>query len=136
MKTSEILQECEIIFLLGANEIDINKLNLKAFIVYIGHHGDRIAEIADVILPATAFTGKNSTYVNLEGTVQNTQAAITPLGQSKIDWQIILELAGLCGIALKYSDLLGIRKRMAEINHVFKGVKHFKHSIMPSRALK
>jgi NADH-quinone oxidoreductase subunit G len=120
MDTAQILQKCEIIILLGADEIDLKKINPKAFIVYIGHHGDKVAEIADIILPAPAFTEKNSTYVNLEGRVQNTYATIDPLGEAKIDWEIILELAKLTGIELPYSNLNEIRDIMCKTNSVFK----------------
>jgi NADH-quinone oxidoreductase subunit G len=120
MDTAQILQKCEIIILLGADEIDLKKINPKAFIVYIGHHGDKVAEIADIILPAPAFTEKNSTYVNLEGRVQNTYATIDPLGEAKIDWEIILELAKLTDIELPYSNLNEIRCIMRNTNPVFK----------------
>ncbi len=120
MDTAQILQKCEIIILLGADEIDLKKINPKAFIVYIGHHGDKVAEMADIILPAPAFTEKNSTYVNLEGRVQNTYATIDPLGEAKIDWEIILELAKLTGIELSYSNLNEIRDIMCKTNSVFK----------------
>jgi NADH-quinone oxidoreductase subunit G len=120
MDTAQILQKCEIIILLGADEIDLKRINPKAYIVYIGHHGDKVAEIADIILPAPAFTEKNSTYVNLEGRVQNTYATIDPLGEAKIDWEIILELAKLTGIELSYSNLNEIRDIMCKTNSVFK----------------
>lgn len=120
MDTEQILQKCEIIILLGADEIDLKKINPKAYIVYIGHHGDKVAEIADIILPAPAFTEKNSTYVNLEGRVQNTYATIDPLGEAKIDWEIILELAKLTDIELPYSNLNEIRDIMRKTNSVFK----------------
>jgi NADH-quinone oxidoreductase subunit G len=106
--------------LLGADEIDLKKVNPKAFIVYIGHHGDKAAEIADVVLPAPAFTEKNSTYVNLEGRVQNTYSAIDPLGEAQIDWKIILDLAKLTGVKLPYSKLSEIRDTMSKTNPVFK----------------
>jgi NADH-quinone oxidoreductase subunit G len=120
MDTNQILQKCEIIILLGADEIDLKKINPKAVIVYIGHHGDKAAEIADVVLPAPAFTEKNSTYVNLEGRVQNTYSAIDPLGEAQIDWKIILDLAKLTGVKLPYSKLSEIRDTMSKTNPVFK----------------
>jgi NADH-quinone oxidoreductase subunit G len=120
MNTKEILKKCEVIFSLGADEIDVSDLNPKAFMVYIGHHGDKMAEMADIILPAASFAEKNATYVNLEGRVQNTWAAIDPLGQAKVDWEIILYLAKLSGIVLPYSNLTEIRSRMAKVNSVFK----------------
>jgi len=123
MDTNQILQKCEIIILLGADEIDLKKLNPKAFIVYIGHHGDKVAEIADIILPAPAFTEKNSIYVNLEGRVQNTYSTIDPLGEAKIDWKIILDLAKLTGVELPYSKLSEIRDMMSKSNPIFKNTE-------------
>lgn len=38
-----------------------------------GHHGDRGAARADVVLPATAYTEKYATYVNFEGRPQSTK---------------------------------------------------------------
>ena len=38
-----------------------------------GHHGDRGALRADVILPGGAYTEKNGTYVNFEGRPQRTR---------------------------------------------------------------
>ena len=42
--------EIEVVFLLGADEIDADRLG-EAFVIYQGHHGDRGAARADVILP-------------------------------------------------------------------------------------
>ena len=56
-------------FLLGADEIDTTALG-STFVVYIGHHGDKGAHRADVVLPAAAYTEKDGTYVNTEGRVQ------------------------------------------------------------------
>jgi NADH-quinone oxidoreductase subunit G len=122
LNTNEILQKCEIIFLLGSDEIDMKSINSKAFLIYIGHHGDKAAKIADVILPAAAFTEKNATYVNLEGRVQNSWAAVDPVGHAKVDWQIILDLASVSGITLPYSNLTQIRSKMVSINPIFKNI--------------
>ena len=46
----------DVVFLLGADEIDIAP---GAFVVYIGTHGDRGAHRADVILPGAAYTEKS-----------------------------------------------------------------------------
>jgi NADH-quinone oxidoreductase subunit G len=59
----------DVLFLLGADEIDMSALG-KAFVVYIGTHGDAGAHRADVILPGAAYTEKSGTYVNTEGRVQ------------------------------------------------------------------
>ena len=54
-----------------------------------GHHGDKGAEIADLILPGAAYTEKQATYVNMEGRAQQTVAALTPPGMARNDWKII-----------------------------------------------
>ena len=43
-----------------------------------GHHGDRGAIRADVVLPGGAYTEKSGTYVNFEGRTQITRVR-TPL---------------------------------------------------------
>ena len=40
-----------------------------------GHHGDRGAARANVVLPGTAYTEKSATYVNFEGRAQRTKVA-------------------------------------------------------------
>ena len=63
------------------------------FIIYQGSHGDKGAEIADIILPGAAYTEQNGYFTNLEGKVQKAFKASYPPGESKEDWQIINELA-------------------------------------------
>ena len=68
-----------------------NKKN--EFIIYLGSHGDRGAEIADIILPGSAYTEQSGHYTNLEGKIQKGYKASYPPGEAKEDWQIINELA-------------------------------------------
>src|SRR5690606_32496920 len=51
----------DVLFLLGADEIDMNR-TAGSFVVYIGTHGDAGAHRADVILPGAAYTEKAGTY--------------------------------------------------------------------------
>jgi len=70
----------ELVFLLGADEIEIAP---GAFVVYIGTHGDRGAHRADVILPGAAYPEKSATYVNTEGRVQMATRASFPPGDAR-----------------------------------------------------
>ena len=74
------------LYLLGSDNIEFKKNN--EFIVYQGSHGDKGAEIADVILPSAAFTEQNGLYSNLEGRVQECKKASYPIGDSLEDWKI------------------------------------------------
>ena len=80
---------------MGADEMKINRdeLGKDVFIVYQGHHGDKGAEMADVILPGAAYTEKSGTYLNTEGRAQKAQYVVAPPGKSREDWQILRALS-------------------------------------------
>lgn len=113
--------EIEIVYLLGADEIDTAKLG-NAFVIYQGHHGDRGAHRANVILPGSAYTEKSGTYVNTEGRVQQTRLAVFPPGEAREDWKILRALSEVMGKKLPYDTLAQVRRRLAEVNPVFAAV--------------
>ena len=76
----------KLLYLLGSDNLDIKKNN--EFIIYQGSHGDRGAEIADLVLPSAAFTEQNGLYENLEGRVQECKKASYPIGEALEDWKI------------------------------------------------
>jgi len=106
----------KIVWLLGADEIDPASIPRDAFVIYQGHHGDKGAEIADVILPGAAYTEKSATYVNTEGRVQTTRAATSLPGASRPDWKIVRAASEFLGVPLPYDDLAALRERMTEIS--------------------
>ncbi|MBT92114.1 MAG: NADH-quinone oxidoreductase subunit G [Candidatus Pelagibacter sp.] len=83
----------DILFLFGQDNLSLKKKN--EFIIYIGSHGDKGAEMADVILPGTAYTEQDGYYTNLEGKIQKAYKASYPPGEAKEDWEIINELSEL-----------------------------------------
>ncbi len=110
--------EIEVVYLLGADEIETDRFG-KAFVIYQGHHGDRGAHRADVILPGAAYTEKNATYVNTEGRVQQARLATFPLGEAREDWKILRALSAELGQTLPYDTLGQLRQRMVALNPVF-----------------
>jgi len=117
--------EIELVYLLGADEIDMDRL-AKAFVVYQGHHGDAGAHHADVVLPGAAYTEKNGTYVNTEGRVQLGRLAGFPPGDAREDWTIIRALSAQVGEALPYDNLGQLRQKLIEANPVFATVDQVK----------
>ena len=69
--------------------------------VFAGHHGERGAEIADVILPGVLYTEKQGTYVNTEGRTQQTLNAVSPPGYARVDWKIIRALSEVSRVRSK-----------------------------------
>jgi NADH-quinone oxidoreductase subunit G len=92
----------DIVFLLGQDNLNFNKKN--EFIIYQGSHGDKGAEIADIILPGAAYTEQSGHYTNLEGRIQKAHKASYPPGVAKEDWQILNELAELMNNRKLFND--------------------------------
>ena len=96
----------DLLFNLGADEIDINP---GAFVVYIGTHGDRGAHRADVILPSAAYTEMSGLYVNTEGRVQRSDRASFPPGEAREGWAILRALSDALGKTLPFDSLGALR---------------------------
>ena len=111
----------EVVYLLGADEIDMKRLG-KAFVIYQGHHGDAGAARADVILPGAAYTEKDGTYVNTEGRVQRAQRATFPLGDAREDWTILRALSERLGRKLPFDNLDALQAQMTKACPTLSGV--------------
>tara|TARA_B100000579_G_scaffold44080_1_gene30737 strand:- start:900 stop:2930 length:2031 start_codon:yes stop_codon:yes gene_type:complete len=94
-KTIELIKNnlFEILFLVGQDNLNFDKKN--KFIIYIGSHGDKGAEIADVVLPGSTYTEQEGYFTNLEGKIQKAYKASYPPGDAKEDWLIFNELSAL-----------------------------------------
>ncbi|WOE73924.1 NADH-quinone oxidoreductase subunit NuoG [Alterisphingorhabdus coralli] len=98
-------------FLLGADEVDFTAFE-DSFKVFIGHHGDKGAHAADIILPAAAYPEKNGTYVNLEGRVQFSDKAVFAPGDAREDWSILRALSDVLGHTLPFNSFAECRAAM------------------------
>lgn len=108
------------VYLLNADDWDDTEVPSSAFVVYQGHHGDKGAARADVVLPGAAYTEKAATYVNFEGRPQSTKAAAPLVGDAREDWKILralseVVLSGEGGEGLGYNSKADVERRMAEI---------------------
>lgn len=118
----------KVLYLLGADEIPMQSLG-NVFVIYQGHHGDAGAHRADVVLPGAAYTEKSAFYVNTEGRVQETTAAIQPLGEAKEDWKIIRGLSEVLGHKLPYNTREQIVEDLKKCYKTFT----VKNKVVPAR---
>jgi NADH-quinone oxidoreductase subunit G len=105
--------EIKLVYLLDADEFDMSQLG-HAFVVYQGHHGDKGASRADLILPATAYTERDGIYVNTEGRPQYSRSALAALLHAKDNTQIFIDIAKSMNLQLPFSHPSQVRSKMLE----------------------
>ncbi|WP_298466675.1 NADH-quinone oxidoreductase subunit NuoG [uncultured Erythrobacter sp.] len=101
----------KVVLSLGADEMDYEPFadSLK---VYIGHHGDKGAHMADIILPAASYAEKDGTYVNTEGRVQFAEKAVFAPGDAREDWTILRALADALGVNVGFDSFGELQSAM------------------------
>ena len=101
----------ELVLLLGADETSSDRFE-DAFKVYIGHHGDKGARMADLVLPGASYAEKHGTYVNTEGRVQWAERAVFAPGEAREDWSILRAVSELLGAKLPFDNYNQLRAAM------------------------
>ena len=109
----------DIVYLMGQDNLNFEKKD--EFIIYQGSHGDKGAEIADIILPGSAYTEQDGYFTNLEGKIQKAYKASYPPGDAKEDWQIINELAELMNNRKLFNDKEELESSMLNYINLQKG---------------
>jgi NADH-quinone oxidoreductase subunit G len=102
--------EFKLVYLLGADNINFDKED--KFIVYQGSHGDKGAELADIILPGAAYTEKDGSFVNLEGKLQNAYKASYPPGDAREDWIILKDIANMMKKPLEFTNVKQLKENI------------------------
>jgi len=85
-------------------------------------------EIADVVLPARAFTEREGTLTSGERRVQRFYSAVPPTGESKPDFAITSQLARHMGIVLEGTSLSAVFDILADSVKSFEGLNYAKVS--------
>ncbi len=72
------------------------------------------AKLATVVLPGTSPAEKDGTTINFEGKIRGFRKAITPPGESRPDWEILLEISSRIGRPLPFSSFEDIVEEMED----------------------
>lgn len=134
---SEIMDEAadgdiRFMYIMGENPMvsdpDINHvthaLESVDFLVVQDIFMTETAEKADVILPASSFAEKDGTFSNTERRVQRVRKAIEPIGDSKPDWQILMDIMNYLGYDKKYFDPSEIMDEIAQVTPSYGGISY------------
>jgi predicted molibdopterin-dependent oxidoreductase YjgC len=94
------------------------------FMVYQDLFLTETARYAHVVLPAASFAEKEGTFTNTERRVRLLRKAIQPIGSSKADWEIFLELSNAFGLKTNFKNPAEIYDEMASLTYYFRGISH------------
>jgi NADH-quinone oxidoreductase subunit G len=72
-----------------------------------------LAEAADYVLPGATYVEKEASYTNDKGRLQGTARAIAPPGDAMEDWQVVVELGRVMGVAVDYPTSAAVRAGIA-----------------------
>ena len=82
------------------------------------------AELADIVLPAASFAEKDGTFSNTERRVQRVRKAIEPIGDSKPDWIILMDIMNNLGYKKKYSHPSEIMEEIRSLTPQYAGISY------------
>lgn len=135
LTVSEMLHEADegnvkFMYIMGENPMvsdpDINhvrkSLNNLDFLVVQDIFLTETCELADVILPAASFAEKDGTFSNTERRIQRVRKAINPIGDSKPDWKILMDIMNLLGYKDKYFEPSEIMDEIASLTPSYGGI--------------
>ncbi|KAI3665145.1 hypothetical protein L6452_43766 [Arctium lappa] len=114
-ESDNAIESAKFVYLMGADDVNLDKLPKDAFVVYQGHHGDNGVYHANVILPSAVFSEKEGIYENTEGCAQQTVPAVPTVGDAREDWKIIRALSEVSGVRLPYDTIRAVRSRIRTV---------------------
>ena len=110
----------DLVQLLGEEKVREVREKVGLF-VFSGTNENLTVPFAHWVLPSAAYVEKDGTFVNCHGRVQRIGRAFPPLGDSREDWRILLELAGKLDLPLDWRDPQEIFLALAEAAPPFAG---------------
>ena len=94
--------------------------------VFSGTNKNLTVPLAHWVLPSAAYPEKDGTFVNCHGRVQRIGHTFPPLGESKEDWRILLELSKKLGLVIDCRTPREIFQQIALSIKPFQGLSYEK----------
>ena len=113
----------DLVELFGAEKVRELSERVGLF-VFSGTNENATVPLAHWVLPSAAYVEKDGTFVNCHGRVQRIGKAFPPLEDSREDWRILLDLAGLLGLTFDWSEPREIFLGLAEAEPPFAGLSY------------
>ncbi|MCR5358023.1 MAG: formate dehydrogenase subunit alpha [Lachnospiraceae bacterium] len=84
----------------------------------------KTAEYADVILPGVSYAEKEGTFTNTERRVQRIRKAVEPIGEARLDTDILTDLMNAMGYPQERLTAAQIMDEVASVTPSFHGISH------------
>ncbi len=132
MTQSALKKELRGLYIFGENPVVsdpdshhlIQALKALDFLVVQDIFLTETAQLADVVLPGASFAEKEGTFTNTERRVQRVRQAIIPLGESRPDWQILVDLATRMGLPMSYENPEAIFEEVRSLTPSYAGITY------------
>lgn len=132
MLFSEAGEQIKGMYIVGANpavsapslESVKKRLERLDFLVVQDLFLTKTAWSADVVFPACSFAEKDGTFTSTERKVQRIRRAVSPVGESMADWQIVRDLSNLMGFEMNYSSPEKIFNEMRRLTPQYQGISY------------
>ncbi len=126
-----VSKKIKALYVMGENPIvnypngkKVNDAFKKAeFVVVQDSFLTETAQLADVVLPSSTFVEMGGTFTNMGMTIQRLRKAISPVGDSKPDWQIVNDIARTMGHSYSYTTSRQIVAEVESSIHMYKGIE-------------
>jgi len=82
------------------------------------------ARYADVVLAGASFAEKDGTFVNTERRIQLAEQALTPPGEARPDWQILVELSNRVGLPTPFASPEAVMEEIRRVAPSWAGVSY------------
>ena len=82
------------------------------------------AELADVVLPACTFAEKDGTFTSTDRRVQRVRAAVKPLGESRVDYEILADVMTRLGYPTHYENAAAVMDEIASVTPQYAGIDY------------
>lgn len=101
-----------------------NGLHQLEFLVVQDLFMTHIGSYAQVILPGASFAEKDGTFTNMERRVQRVRKAISPINDSRPDWNILCDLSTKMGYPMNYQNPAEIMEEIAFLVPFYAGINY------------
>ena len=94
------------------------------FLVVQDLYMNETADMADVILPASSYLEKEGTYTSTERRIQRVRKGIEPVGLSRPDGAIFIEIGYRLGLPMPYPRATDVMDEIARLVPIYAGVSY------------